>query len=140
MDVRFGDNCKINELKIIINFKGSYTSIAPLYEYSQILKLKDIILLNNCQFVYNQINNNLPNIFNNYFTQSNYFHEHNTRGLKLTVPTVNTTMYGTNSITMKAIKDWNCIQAKIDNIEITHWTFIKSAIKSQTWLNNNNYN
>ena len=42
-------------------------------------------------------------IFLNYFTKTNNLHDHDTRGISLNVPIVNTT----SSITLKAIREWN---------------------------------
>ena len=56
-----------NKTLKIINFKGSWESSAPLYKESKIFKLKDIVLLNNLQFVYDQINKNLPKSFHTFF-------------------------------------------------------------------------
>ena len=53
-------------------------------------------------------------IFLNYFTKTNNLHEHDTRGIRLNVPTVNTTCYGSNSITFKSIREWNKLQAMLN--------------------------
>ena len=52
----------------IINFKGPWESSASLYKELKIFNLKDIILLNNIQFVYDQINKNVPESFYTFFT------------------------------------------------------------------------
>ena len=51
----------------MLNFEGPLEHSNPLYRSSKILKLIDLIKLNNILFVYDQINNDLPNTFENYF-------------------------------------------------------------------------
>ena len=96
----------------ILNFKEPLEQSSPLYKNSKILKLIDIIKLNNILFVYDQINNNLPNAFENYFQLKRQQHNHFTRGNTLNVPQVNTSLYGSNSITLSAIRDWNGLQGQ----------------------------
>ena len=45
-----------------------------------------------------------------FFTLNTHLPCHNTRGNKLNVANVNTTIYGSNSISLKAIKQWNELQ------------------------------
>ena len=61
----------------------------------------------------NHLNDFLPKNFLNYFTKTTNLHDHNTRGIRLNVPIVNTTCYGSNSITLKAISEWNKLQTKL---------------------------
>ena len=96
----------------ILNFKGPLEHSSPLYKSSKILKLIDLIKLNNILFVYDQINNNLPNTFENYFQLKRQQHNHFTRGKILNVPQVNTSLYGSNSITLSAIRDWNALHGQ----------------------------
>ena len=68
-------------------------------------------------FIYDQLHNNLPNTFSNYFKLLKNQHRHNTRGsnhFTLNVPRVNTETYGSNSIKIKASKDWNKTTKKIN--------------------------
>ena len=60
----------------------------------------------------NHLDDFLPKNFLNYFTKTTNLHEHNTRGIRLNVPVVNTTFYGSNSINLKAImiREWNKLQ------------------------------
>ena len=61
----------------ILNFQGRLEHSIPLYKNSKMLKLILIIKLSNIIFVFEQINNNLPNTFENYFQlkwqQQNHF-------------------------------------------------------------------
>ena len=90
------------------------------------------------RFVFDQIKKNLPKNFNNYFTVKKNQHQYNTRSKKLDVPIVNPNYYGSNSITLKAIKQWNKVQdglkIDLDDSEITSSNFlmlIKEHITSQ---------
>ena len=79
----------------------------PLYKISKIFKLKDFVRLYNLQFVQNHLNDFLPQNFSNYFTKTTNLHDHDTRGITLNVPIVNTICYRSSSITLKAIREWN---------------------------------
>ena len=61
-------------------------------------------------FVYDSLNKRLPAILNNLYTYSRDIHSYNTRAsskLKLSLPEVDTTTHGLNSIEYQSIKDWN---------------------------------
>ena len=100
----------------IIRFKDRTKLSDPLYVNRKILKLQNIITLNNCLFIYDQLCDNLPNTFSNYFKLLKNQCRRNTRGsnhFNLNIPRVNTETYGSNSIKIKAIKDWNKTTQKI---------------------------
>ena len=97
----------------ILNFKGPLEHSSPLYKSSKILKLIDLIKLTNILFVYDQINNNLPNTFENYFQLKGQQHNHFTRGKILNLPQVNTSLYGSNSITLSAVRDWYALHGQL---------------------------
>ena len=93
----------------MLNFKdprelGDYSD-----KRSQIDKLKNIIIKANCRFVYDQLKNNLPETFSNFFILNTQLLKHNTRKNRL-FPKVKATRYGSSSITVKAIKQWNEIR------------------------------
>ena len=115
----------------ILNFKGPQKSFDCLYKESKIDKLKNILIKDNCHFVYDQLKNNLPETFSNSVTLYAQLHKHNTRKSRLILPKVKTITYGSNSITLKAIKQWNEIQnfIKIDifSSKMTYSKFLKSV-------------
>ena len=77
----------------------------------------------------NHLNDFLSNNFLNYFTKTTNLHDHNTRGIRLNVPIVNTTCYGLNSISLKAIREWNKQQAKLNqNYTRKILQFVKTQI------------
>ena len=97
-----------NKVLRIISFKDRTESSDLLYVNPKILKLQSIISWNNCLFIYDQLCDNLPNAFSNYFKLLKDQHRHNTRGsnqFTLNVPRVYTETYGSNSVKIKAIKD-----------------------------------
>ena len=83
---------------------------SPLYKNNNILKLENHIELQNCLFVHDFLNNNLPNCFKDYFIKINEIHSIRTTSSKLGclyTPYLSTTRYGLNSITKKCIDIWN---------------------------------
>ena len=94
----------------IISFSEFNAHTDPLFKKLKILKIKDLITLQNCLFVHDFINNKLPKSFNNTFNKLKDVHTINTRSAiagNLYVPFSNTTRYGLNSIYRKSIDNWN---------------------------------
>ena len=105
-----------NKALQITSFKDRTEPSDPLYANHKILKLQNIITSNNCLFIYDQLCDNLLNTFSSYFKLLKNQHRHNTTGsnpFTLNIPRVNTETYGSNSIKIKAIKDWNNTTKKI---------------------------
>ena len=76
-----------------------------------VLKLNDLIALQNCLFVQDFLNKKLPICFNSYFKLLRDIHSINTKSSELGcihIPYYKTTKYGLNSITRKCIDSWNC--------------------------------
>ena len=93
-----------------------------LYVENDILKFKDLVKLNNCLFVYDFLNENLPSCFQNFFLKLEEIYDeletrNSARG-SLFVQTRNTVKYGTNSITSKSIHYWNEM-SKIFNTDLS---------------------
>ena len=82
----------------ILDFKGTREGAENLYKESKINQVRNIIIIGNCRFVYDQLRKKLPENFSHFFTLNTKLHHHNTRGNKLIIPNVNTTTYGSNSI------------------------------------------
>ena len=62
---------KIQEKTIqILNFKWKNDPVNPLFKNSKIMKMKDILTFNNCLFVYDQINEDMPFNFEDFFSTS----------------------------------------------------------------------
>ena len=75
----------------------------PLYNQLKINSLKNNIILNNCLFVFDNLTNNLPDVFDQFFKPFKELLNHNMRGSQqylLNLPKTNTQMFGSNSITL----------------------------------------
>ena len=74
------------------------------------MKMKDILTCNNCLFVYDQINEDMPSNFDNFFSTSKNQHPYNTRCRKnnTIIKTLsNSTTYGLNFVRHRAASEWN---------------------------------
>ena len=63
-----------------MSFKGRNEPANPLFKTLEIMKLKDILLYNNCIFAHNQINEDFPENFKDFFQTEANQHNYNTRG------------------------------------------------------------
>ena len=64
--------------KKAIRFKGKFDHASSLFSESNIIKLPEKISAENCLFVCRSLNNQLPEIFNNWFVFSSDTHRHET--------------------------------------------------------------
>ena len=110
----------------IINSKTGSLHLNNLFNELKILK--DLIAFNNCLFVFDQLKEDLPQAFKNFFLKKYDHHIYNTQGTKktlLNVPLKNTSKYGTKSITSRSIFNWNDMNKKIEfSLEISWTNFI----------------
>ena len=93
-----------------LSFKHFMEPSEPLYNQLKINGLKNNIILINCLFVFDNLTNNLPDVFDQFFKPFKELHNHNTRESQqylLNIPKTNTQMFGSNSIKIKSINDWN---------------------------------
>ena len=83
------------------------------------MKMKHILTFNNCLFVYDQINEDMPSNFDDFFTTSENQHPYNTRGRKNStiIKTFNSATYTLNSARHRAVSEWNEITRTINNID-----------------------
>ena len=94
----------------IISFSDFKADSNPLYTNLKILKLRDQIVLQNCIFVHDSLNNVSPKCFTDYFKHTRNNHSLNTRTASrgcLFVSHSGTIRYGICSITNKCISNWN---------------------------------
>ena len=68
-----------NKLLKVLLAKSYIYSTNSLHNELNILKVKDIAKLDALTFIHNYFNNQLPSIFNNYFTLVSEIHNRNTR-------------------------------------------------------------
>ena len=136
----------------IMSFKGRNDLANPLFKTLEITKLnpilvgrgvkkpnknrvKDILLYNNCVFAHNQINENLPEKFKDFFQTAANQHNYNIRGTtnkNIIKTTINSTTYGLNSIKNRPASDWNQISKNLNtegNIHLTPTTKLSNRNK-----------
>ena len=117
----------------IISFSDFQADADPLYSHFKILKLKDHIVLQNCLFVYEALNETSPLCFHTYFKQVRLIHNFKTKSASLgCLYTTNssTIRYGLNSITNKCISHWNKFSKEfhLDLLTLSY-NSLKSKIK-----------
>ena len=94
----------------IINFADYREHADPLFKNHEILRINDFVKLQNMFLVYDSMNNRLPSILNNIYTNVQSVHNHASRNslkMKLSIPVVQSTTYGLNSIKYQSIMIWN---------------------------------
>ena len=94
----------------IINFSNYRDHADPIFKNLSILKLSDNVKFQNLLHIYDSINSKLPSVLNNIYQYLDSTHSYRTRNsLKpiLSLPKVDTTVYGLNSIEYKSITAWN---------------------------------
>ena len=100
-----------NKALRIMHFQPPRTSATPLFKISEILKITDLISLQNFLFAYDSLNSNLPLPLRgklNFLTRENQI-TRNLGYLQLSRPRTKTVTYGTKSIYSKSVDVWNCI-------------------------------
>jgi hypothetical protein len=106
-----------NKALRIMHFQPPRTTATPLFKISEILKITDLVSVQNFLFAHDSLNNNLPIALRgkiHFLTHENQ----NTRNLgyfQLRRPRTKTITYGTKSIISKSVDIWNCINR-------THYT------------------
>ena len=93
-----------------ITFSDFQADPNPIYKSLKILKLDDLVTLQNVLFVYDHIKETLPICFDSYFTKISDVHKIGTVNSALGcmfTPYSSTTRYGLNSITRKCVDSWN---------------------------------
>ena len=94
----------------IIKFADFEAHSDPLFNELNILKIQDLIKLQNCLFVHDFLHKKLPVCFDNYFETISDIHSkctiNSTLGC-LFIPHFNTTKHGLKSFTHKCIDNWN---------------------------------
>ena len=118
-----------------INFSDFNANVNPIYKSMNILKLKDLVTLQNIMFVHDYFNENTPHCFNSYFTRIRDIHEITTKNSHLGclfTTFATTTKYGLNSITRKCLLNWNEMTNDLKtNLSSIPRPLIKKKIKKQ---------
>ena len=71
-----------NKALRIISFQHFMEPSESLYNQLKLNSLKNHIILNNCLFVFDNLTNNLPDVFDQFFKPFKELHNPNTRGSK----------------------------------------------------------
>ena len=104
---------KLQEKAIrIMFFKGRNDPTNPLFKKLEIIKLKDILPYKKCISPYDQINENFPENFKDFFLTAENQHIYNTKSTTnktIIKKTINSTTYGLNSVQYRAASAWNQI-------------------------------
>ena len=98
-----------------------YESRNPLYVKSNFLKFNDNINLLNFLYVHDSIKGNLPSGLLDSFKPVHNIHDYNTQGAfhnLISLPKINTKVYGLKSIKYQSSKTWNAIVKKYSTIEL----------------------
>ena len=99
-----------------IHFKGKFDHTSFLFSASNMIKLPDKISTENCSLVSKSLNNQLPEIFNNWFVFSSDTHRYETscsdKGM-LKVKFYNTKSHVKEAIIYSTINTWNSLQKQL---------------------------
>ena len=100
-----------NKALRIISFKDKHTNSDPLYKEHKILKLADLITLNNITFVHNTLNGKSPIHFKNYFEHEVPTHNYFTKKNPQSIYSIPVKLHHEYDSTIKnnCIQDWNKI-------------------------------
>ncbi len=115
----------------IISFSDFGAKSNPLYSNLNILKLRDQIVLQNCLFIHDALNNIAPRCFNDYFKHTRDIHTIPTRHANigcLFPSQYGTIRYGICSITNNCISNWNAL-SKTLNIDL--FTLTRYQLKNK---------
>ena len=103
----------------IMTFSEFRAHSEPLFKKLEILKFSDSLTVNNCSFVYDYFNNNLPNSFKNTFLRTDDLHKYSTRQAatgQLYIPKYETTTFGLKCIYKRCINSWNRLSMEFNRI------------------------
>ena len=101
----------------IMTFSEFRAHSEPLFKKLEILKFQDSIVVNNCSFVYDYLNNKLPRSFINTFLRTDDLYKYKTRQAtigKLYIPAYKTTTFGLKCIYKRCINSWNKITTELN--------------------------
>jgi hypothetical protein len=112
----------------IISNSAFGTHAAPLLSMFSFLRIDDLSKLQTCEFMYKFYNNQLPSVFNDYFTTNSEIHSYNTRRAKDFHLFSVKTCSRKKSIIFQGPKIWNSLSEGIKNS--TSLTVFKCNLKS----------
>ena len=122
-----------------IHFKGKFDHTSFLFSASNIIKLPDKISMEHCLFVSKSLNNQLPEMFNNWFVFYSDTHRYETscseKGM-LKEKSFSTKSHGKEAIIYSVINTWNSLQKQLKHFLLRNLAtfqlknfFIKKLLK-----------
>ena len=112
-----------------MSFKLEHEPTNPLFQNLKIIKFEDILAYDNCIFVHDQLNEDLPKSFNKFFMTAQAQQNYNARGSRnntIIKSITNSVIYGLNSVKHRAASDWNAMIKDINIIGIDRQDLMKS--------------
>ena len=105
------------------------TPTKELHKEFKILLVKDVQKLNTLKFVFKQRKGEAPEAFNNYFTENNAIHSHQTRQANNLHSTKPKTRFGKKSIKYYGPNVWNALNLSARQTDITLKCFARNLKK-----------
>ena len=115
----------------IMSFSDSRVSSLQLFKEWDILKIKDIVDIQNCLLVHPFLKEKLPKSFENFFQKCSDIHTNPTRFRSLEclyLPPSKSVTYGMKSITNDCIHSWNTPTENLDEPSTHPITTVKKTI------------
>ena len=122
----------------IINFSGAQDHSTPIFKELNVLKIQDVIKLNNIILTHKVLNSNIPSNLLNFLSLSNNSHSYETTFSSIgsvCLPTIKTNT-GRHSVRYQCAISWNAIlkDLKKTNYDITHESSITK--NDEQWILN----
>ena len=115
----------------IMSFSDSREPSSPLFKEWKILKIKDIVDMQNCLLVHSFLKGKLPKSFENFFQKCSDIHINPTRFSSsecLYLPPSKSVTYGMKSITNHCIYSWNTLTENLDKPSTHSITTVKKIM------------
>ena len=115
----------------IMSFSDFRDPSSPLFKDWKILKMKDLVEMQNCLLCHSFLNGKLPKSFENFFQRCGEIHTIPTRlnlSACLYMPRVKSVTYGLNSITNNCIHSWNKFTQFLESPSTLPLTDIKNKM------------
>ena len=106
----------------LLTFSNFHASSSPIFLDLRILKLPDLVKLLNIISISSVLTNSAPQALINIYSLNQYSDSHNTRGYALGLlvrPVKRTKSYGLNSIVYQSVVQWNELQLRFPNSDIS---------------------
>ena len=115
----------------IMSFKDFREPSSPLFKDWKILKMRDLVEMQNCLLSYSFLKGNLPESFEHFFQKCSEIHSIPTRlnnSECLYMSRVRSVTYGMNSITNNCIRSWNNLAQILESPSTLPLSEIKSRM------------